>query len=180
MTQSWDRSIGGFTFAPDGRTIYATAADVGEVELFAIDVATGEVTALVGGGHVRSPAVAGDRLIFGRDNLHSPVELYSTALDGGDERRLTSFNAARLAEIRFGDYEQFQFAGWNGETVHGYLVEPVDRRPGASYPLAFIIHGGPQGSSDNDFHYRWNPQVYAGAGYAPTGPKAGVSSRGAA
>ena len=32
--------------------------------------------------------------------------------------------------------------------------------------MAFLIHGGPQGSFDNDFHYRWNPQTYAGAGYA--------------
>ena len=28
------------------------------------------------------------------------------------------------------------------------------------------MHGGPQGSFGNDFHYRWNPQAYAGAGYA--------------
>ncbi len=32
--------------------------------------------------------------------------------------------------------------------------------------MAFLIHGGPQGSFGNDFHYRWNPQAYAGAGYA--------------
>ena len=34
------------------------------------------------------------------------------------------------------------------------------------YPVAFLIHGGPQGSFGNDFHYRWNPQTYAGAGFA--------------
>ena len=32
--------------------------------------------------------------------------------------------------------------------------------------MAFLIHGGPQGSFGNHFHYRWNPQSYAGAGYA--------------
>jgi dipeptidyl aminopeptidase/acylaminoacyl peptidase len=32
--------------------------------------------------------------------------------------------------------------------------------------VAFLIHGGPQGSFGNSFHYRWNPQAYAGAGYA--------------
>ena len=166
LTESWDRSVGGVTFAPGGATAYVTAGDVGEVKLFAIDVASGEASELVAGGHVRSPSVAGDRLVFAMDDLQSPVELYSTALDGTDRRALTSFNAERLGAIRFGDYEQFSFAGWNGETVYGYLVEPVDREVGRSYPLALIIHGGPQGSSDNDFHYRWNPQVYAGAGYA--------------
>jgi hypothetical protein len=37
---------------------------------------------------------------------------------------------------------------------------------GRKYPVAFLIHGGPQGSWLNDFHYRWNPQTYAGAGFA--------------
>ena len=166
LTEGWDRSPGGIGFSPDGRTIYATAVDVGEVKLFAIDVASGEARALVGGGHVRSPAVAGDRLVYAKDHLQSPVDLYTAALDGSDERRITDVNGDRLAAIRFGDYEQFSFAGWNGETVYGYLVKPVDFAPADRYPLAFLIHGGPQGSFDNDFHYRWNPQTYAGAGYA--------------
>ncbi len=166
LTESWDRSPGSLLFSADGRRLYATAADVGEVALFSIDVAGGEVTRLIGGGHVRSPGLAGERLIYGLDHLKAPVELYSAALDGGDRRRLTDVNGERLAELRFGDYEQFSFAGWNDETVYGYLIEPVDLDPAKRYPLAFIIHGGPQGSAGNDFHYRWNPQVYAGAGYA--------------
>jgi dipeptidyl aminopeptidase/acylaminoacyl peptidase len=62
--------------------------------------------------------------------------------------------------------EQFTFAGWNDEIVHGWVVEPADFDPERSYPVAFLIHGGPQGSFSNNFHYRWNPQAYAGAGYA--------------
>jgi len=50
--------------------------------------------------------------------------------------------------------------------VHGYLVRPVGFDPSKKYPVAFLIHGGPQGSFGNLFHYRWNPQTYAGAGYA--------------
>jgi dipeptidyl aminopeptidase/acylaminoacyl peptidase len=45
------------------------------------------------------------------------------------------------------------------------MVKPVDFDPAKKYPVAFLIHGGPQGSFGNEFHYRWNPQVYAGAGY---------------
>jgi dipeptidyl aminopeptidase/acylaminoacyl peptidase len=65
-----------------------------------------------------------------------------------------------------GDYEQFAFKGWNDEDVFCYVVKPVDFDPGKKYPVAFLIHGGPQGSFGNDFHYRWNPQAYTGAGYA--------------
>ena len=75
-------------------------------------------------------------------------------------------NEAALAGVAFGDREQFTFAGWNGETVHGWVVKPVGFEPGKRYPVAFLIHGGPQGSFGDQFHYRWNPQIYAAAGYA--------------
>ena len=65
-----------------------------------------------------------------------------------------------------GDFEQFSFPGYDEETVYAYVVKPADFDPARKYPLALLIHGGPQGSFGNTFHYRWNPQVYAGAGYA--------------
>ena len=37
---------------------------------------------------------------------------------------------------------------------------------GRKYPVAFLIHGGPNGSFGNAWSYRWNPQVWAGMGYA--------------
>jgi dipeptidyl aminopeptidase/acylaminoacyl peptidase len=170
LTEAWDRSVGSFVWAPDGRTLYATATHLGNVGLFAVDAATGAVRELVVDGHVREPAVAatgeGHRIVFGRDTLTAPVDLWSVAPDGSDLRRLTEVNAERMAAVRMGEYEQFTFAGWNDETVYGYLVKPVGFEPGRKYPVAFLIHGGPQGSFGNDFHYRWNPQVYAGAGYA--------------
>jgi len=41
-------------------------------------------------------------------------------------------------------------------SFHAYVVKPVDFDPAKKYPVAFLIHGGPQGSFGNDFHYRWN------------------------
>jgi dipeptidyl aminopeptidase/acylaminoacyl peptidase len=46
------------------------------------------------------------------------------------------------------------------------VVKPARFAPAKKYPVAFLIHGGPQGSFGDHFHYRWNPQTYAGAGYA--------------
>ncbi len=166
LTEDWDRSAGGITWSPDGKTILATASNLGNVALFAVDVASGEVRELIGEGHVRSPAYAGDRIVFGLDHLRSPVELYSAKHDGSDIKAITRVNHDKLAGIRMGETEQFTFAGWNGETVYAWMVKPADFDPDREYPAAFIIHGGPQGTSDDDFHYRWNPQIYAGAGYA--------------
>lgn len=166
LTEAWDRSPSEIFWSADGRTIYTVAENIGQRSLFAVDVKTGVVTAVVSKGYVRSPQVCGKRLLFGLDHLKSPVELYTCRPDGGDVRKVTDINRDKVAAVRFGEPEQFSFAGWNGETVHGYIVRPADFNPAKKYPVAFLIHGGPQGSFGNDFHYRWNPQVYAAAGYA--------------
>ncbi|MFQ5677050.1 MAG: S9 family peptidase, partial [bacterium] len=166
LTEQWDRSPGTIVWSKDSKTIYTVAANLGQGSLFAIDVASGKVRTVVKEGRVRSPAIAGNRIVYGLTNLKSPVELYSVKPNGKDIRPLTKINADKLALARMGDYEQFTFQGWNDETVYCYVVKPVDFDPAKKYPVAFLIHGGPQGSFGNNFHYRWNPQAYAGAGYA--------------
>ncbi|HEY5645688.1 MAG TPA: S9 family peptidase, partial [Pseudomonadales bacterium] len=166
LTAEWDRSPGSITWSRDGRTILVTAGNLGNVGLFAVDVGSGQVRTLRSDGHVRSPAYAGDRIVFGLDHFRSPVELYSMRRDGSDVRPITRINAEKLAQVRLGEAEQFTFKGWNDETVYAWMVKPADFDPNRKYPIAFLVHGGPQGSFDNDFHYRWNPQIYAAAGYA--------------
>ncbi len=166
ITQEWDRSPETICWSANGKFIYTTAANLGQASLFAVEAATGKVLTIVKDGHARFPAVAGERIVYGLDHLQSPVELYSVKSDGKDVRQITKINAEEIAQARMGDYEQFNFKGWNGETVYCYVVKPVDFDANKKYPVAFLIHGGPQGSFGNDFHYRWNPQAYAGAGYA--------------
>jgi acylaminoacyl-peptidase len=170
----WDRSADGLKWSRDGKTLYLTAEDVGQTRLFALDVKTGAAPrALTGAGRVTDFDIGPSGAVYGRDALDSPAQLYSLSFRGPRRAkappapvRLTNLNAERLADIRFGEAEQFSFAGWNGETVHGYVVKPWNYQPGQKYPVAFLIHGGPQGSFGNLFHYRWNAQTYAGAGYA--------------
>jgi len=166
LTEDWDRSPSTFCWSADGKTIYATAANLGQDSLFAVDVETGSVSIVVRDGRVTSPDISEDRIVFGLDDLCSPVELHSVKTNGTDVRKITEINSKKLSAVRMGEYEQFAFKGWNDETVYCYVVKPVDFEPGRKYPVAFLIHGGPQGSFGNHFHYRWNPQVYAGAGYA--------------
>lgn len=166
IAPGWDRSPDGITLSPDGKFIYATTNDVGQRPLFAVDIASGEVQRIAGDGNIGGFDVAGSTVVYARDRLNAPADLYSARLNGKGERQVTRFNAERLADIRFGEFEQFSFKGWNDETVHGYVVKPWNFEEGKTYPVAFIIHGGPQGSMGNSFHYRWNPQTYAGAGFA--------------
>jgi dipeptidyl aminopeptidase/acylaminoacyl peptidase len=166
LTDGWDRSASEIVWSADSRTIYTSADSVGHTSLFAVDVASGSVSMLAERGTNKTPRPAGDRLIVAVDTLHSPVELLSMAADGSDVRPVTRLNAAKVAAAQMGEFEQFHFTGARGDRVYGYLVKPVGFTPGERYPVAFLIHGGPQGSFGNHFHYRWNPQAYAGAGYA--------------
>ncbi len=167
LTAQWDRSAGSLAWSPDGRTIYTVADNLGQRSLFAVDVAGGQAREVVKMGTVDAPQPAGERILYALDTLTSPVELFSVRPDGSDVRQITHINTQRLKEVMVGQPEQFSFEGWNGETVYAYLVKPVDFNAAPKkYPVAFLIHGGPQGSFGNHFHYRWNPQAYAGAGYA--------------
>ncbi len=166
VTENWDSSPSSLCWSADGKTIYATAANIGQKSLFAIDVKTAKVRTVVKDGNVSSSGVAGRKIIYGLSSLRSPVELYSVNPDGSNIRQITNINLEKIAAARIGQYEQFFFRGWNNETIYCYVVKPVDFNPRKKYPVAFLIHGGPQGSFENVFHYRWNPQAYAGAGYA--------------
>jgi dipeptidyl aminopeptidase/acylaminoacyl peptidase len=175
LTEAWDRSPGDLFFSPDGKTLYCTAMDVGQVGLFAVDVATGKVRTVVRRGSIHEPAwapaggrsrTASARLVFGLDDLSHPTDLYTARPDGSDVKKITDVNGAELAAVRMGEPHPFQFTGAKGDTVHGFIVKPADFDAAKRYPVAFLIHGGPQGSFHDEFHYRWNPQIYAGAGYA--------------
>jgi len=165
LTEAWDRSAGGLTWSKDGKTIYTAADDVGNHALFAIDAATGKVTTVVAKGYNAEPRIAGDRVLFLRDTLKMPAELFTVRPDGSDLRQVTHLNDARVKALTWGDYEQFSFKGDKGDTVYGYVMKPAGWVAGKKYPVAFLIHGGPQGSFGDHFHYRWNPQTYAGRGY---------------
>lgn len=165
LTESWDRSASSLTWSRDGRTLYTSADNVGNHSLFSVDAATGAVKLLLDKGTNAGPLLAGDRLLFSRDTLKMPVELFTIKPDGSDLRQVTRINEGRIKSIAWGDYEQFSFSGAKGETVHGFAMKPAGFVPGKKYPVAFLIHGGPQGSFGDHFHYRWNPQSYAGRGY---------------
>lgn len=166
IAEGWDRSASSIAWSTDGKGMYATATNTGQKSLFAIDIESENVRTLVKNGTVHAVVVADGRIVYSLSHLASPAELYGIQVNGREQKQLTNINAAKVAAARVGEYEQFSFLGWNDETVYAYVVKPVDFDPGRKYPVAFLIHGGPQGSFGNVFHYRWNPQAYAGAGYA--------------
>ncbi|MBD3222420.1 prolyl oligopeptidase family serine peptidase [bacterium] len=163
-------SCGAPLFDADGETVYMTTAYLGQTSIFAVDLDDADARLVVRDGGNGSLRWADGRLLYLKDHLRSPRELYTVEPSGKDEERITGINDEALAKTLMGEPEQFTFTGWNGETVYAYVVKPYDwteekAAAGHEWPIAFLVHGGPQGSFGNDFHYRWNPQAYVGAGF---------------
>jgi len=163
---SWDRSAGTLTVSADGKTLYTTTDDNGQHPLFAIDVATGKATTLVTDGSVSGFSISGNKVLLTRDDLKRPADLYTADVKGKGLKQVSHFNAKRIKSAQTGDFEFYTFKGANGDTVQGYVVKPVGFKKGKTYPVAFVIHGGPQGAMTNSWSYRWNAQTYAGQGFA--------------
>ena len=170
VAPKWDRSVAHLDVTRDGRALLATASDVGQSVLFLVDVGSGGVTALSGPGSVGDFSATAKSAVVVWHDLANPPDLY--LLGGKQPRRLTQVNAALLGARTLGAFEQFSFKGWNDETVYGYVVKPPgfygDKSVATElkYPIAFIVHGGPQSSFQNQWNWRWNAQTYAARGYA--------------
>jgi dipeptidyl aminopeptidase/acylaminoacyl peptidase len=164
LTGDWDRSVGSIAWAPDGRSLLVTAGDTLDTPVFRVEIPSGRVTRLTQAGTAGNVNPLRDgAILYTLNSLQAPDDLYR--LDRrGRSTRLTSVNADRLAELDPVSVERFRFAGAGGDTVWGQIIKPADIS--GRLPVAFLIHGGPQGSFGNAWSYRWNPWLFAAPGYA--------------
>ncbi|ODU27617.1 S9 family peptidase [Sphingopyxis sp. SCN 67-31] len=168
LTDAWDRSVASIAWAPGGKALYVTAQEVLDHPVFRVDVATGKVERLKASnaategniGDVTPLADGG--LLYSRNSILLPTDLYLRDAKG-KVTQLTDANAATLAELDPVKVERMQFAGANGDTVWGQIVKPANAT--GKLPVAFLVHGGPQGSFGDSWSTRWNPRLFAQQGY---------------
>jgi dipeptidyl aminopeptidase/acylaminoacyl peptidase len=165
LTQNWDRSIATYAWSRDGKSLFATADHLGQRPLWVIDAASGRASAITASGEVEGFSVGPRKIFYTLSTLASPADLYAVGFEGGKPTQLTRINQIALGQRKFSEYQQFNFAGANNDNVFGYVIKPVDFKRDTKYPVAFLIHGGPQGSFGNAWSWRWNAQAFAGAGY---------------
>jgi dipeptidyl aminopeptidase/acylaminoacyl peptidase len=165
LTEGWDRSPSAWEFGRDG-TLFLVAEDAARQRLFATALRPGTPRQLTSGGSVSglAPARSSDRIYFTHQTLQTPAEVASCATDGSDFRAVTRFNEALVSEIAWGEVREVEFEGAGGGRVQMYLVLPPGFDPTKKWPLLHQIHGGPHAISGDNFHYRWNAQLFAASG----------------
>ncbi len=149
----------------DGKKIYFTGDKEGRIRIFELDLANNKFSEIYGEHTNKSLNLVGDKLYFLQESFKSPAEIYSLSLDDKKLKKISHFNDKILENVKFGDVEEFWFTDRDGIKVQGWILKPVDFDPNKKYPLAFYIHGGPQGAWHDGFHYRWNMEIAPSHGY---------------
>lgn len=167
ITEGWDRSPSAWEFVDDDTLVLETE-DRGRTCLFKLSVSAGGTPELLArDGSLHGPRPARDGYVYVQHStLTQPPEAARVPLRGGAVERLTRFTAEGMSGIDLARVEEMEIPGAGGDPVHVYLLLPPGLPDGRPYPLVQMIHGGPYGIHADGWHFRWNAQTFAAAGYA--------------
>lgn len=175
----WDRSPSSLMFSADSNKLYALAEDTGNVCLFEFDLAMWlssgslEVTPrkLTSRGSISDIARASfisEQLFISSSSLtDSSIYYILDPREGQRERKMISSLSQEGSKFGLSS-SQVSDLWWKGagdHGVHAWMVKPSFFKKGKKYPLAYLIHGGPQGAWTEQWSIRWNPAVFAEQGY---------------
>ena len=175
LTVGFDQYADEMTLSPDGKTIYFTGNTRGKEPIYSVPVEpnfTQKVGTFV--KQIRSDGFFGNlsmtpdgkNIIAVSSSLTSPAEIYRVSVDSGEMTNLSKANR----NLELAKAEDIEWKGALNANVHGFIVKPANFDASKKYPLLVLIHGGPQGAWNDNWGYRWNPQMFANQGYVVFAP----------
>ena len=173
LTENLDRWVNSFIWSPDSRTLFFTTADRGRQAIHLIPVIGGAVRVAVSGDSELDDmqlSADGKTMVYTQQTGAAPLEIYRAASSGGAPAALTHLNDDALAAHELIPLEEFWVDAADGSKVQYFVVKPYGFQAGKKYPVVMLIHGGPQSNWGYSWSYRWNPQVFAAAGYVVVMP----------
>lgn len=168
LTETLDRSVTEIAWAPDSSRLFFTAEDRGRKPIYTVPVEGGGIRiAVFGDAHHADVQLVSDgqSIIYTGHSASHPVEIFRGYSSGGPPEQLTSLNASVLEEYEVTALEEIVYESADGVSISGFEIKPPGFSFENKYPLLVLIHGGPQGAWGESWSYRWNAQVFAGAGY---------------
>jgi dipeptidyl aminopeptidase/acylaminoacyl peptidase len=173
LTENLDRWVNSLTWHPDSNSLFFTTNDRGRQAIQTIPLAGGTVRIAASGDSELDDMQLtrnGRTMVYTQQSGVSPVEIYRASSGGGTPAALTHLNDQTLSEYQLSPLEEFWVDGAEGAKVQSFVVKPPNFNPAQKYPVLMMIHGGPQGFWGHVWSYRWNPQVFAAAGYVVVMP----------
>ena len=173
LTEHLDQPVESFTWSPDSTRVFFTTEDRGRGQLHVVPVTGGGSRAVITGkAHVDDVQFTADgkTMIYTEQSSARPVEIYRASSGGGAPVGLTRLNDDLLAQYQIAPAEEFWVAASDNVRVHSFIVKPANFNPSRKYSALLLVHGGPQSAWGETWHYRWNAQVFAGAGFVVVMP----------
>eukprot|EP00817_Percolomonadidae_sp_ATCC50343_P000644 CAMPEP_0117429944 /NCGR_PEP_ID=MMETSP0758-20121206/9478_1 /TAXON_ID=63605 /ORGANISM="Percolomonas cosmopolitus, Strain AE-1 (ATCC 50343)" /LENGTH=547 /DNA_ID=CAMNT_0005217459 /DNA_START=331 /DNA_END=1971 /DNA_ORIENTATION=+ len=166
VSMDFDRSIGEYFFIDN--LVYMSVNEDGEQALYAYNLNTQEMTRVYNKGHANSFSVTSNKtVIFSYDDFNHPNNIYQGVFTNSGKTltasRMTTYNVQVLAQFTMQEPEKFHYN--SNPQVQGWIIKPANFQPSGKYPVAHLIHGGPEGAWGSGWSYRWNPQLWAAAGF---------------
>ena len=167
ISASFDRSAGELSWSPDSKTIYFLAENETLQPIYAMEPRSGATPKKLLDGFNAAYSFSGDGkiLVTERTSLTMPGELFVAGGDGSGLKQLTHENDSILASVEMDAPETFWFEGAEATRVQAMIIRPPQSVPTKKYPMLVLLHGGPQTMWSNAWGYRWNAQLFSGAGY---------------
>jgi len=168
LSEGLDRWVESMTWSPDSTRLFFTVEDRGRTGLQMIAVTGGGVRNIIFGASTLDDVQFnsdGSFMIYSEQSGSRPTELYRASSTGGTGVPLTHLNDILLGNSALRPLDELSVESSDKTRVHAFVVKPPDFSESRKYPVLFLIHGGPQGAWGETWSYRWNPQVFAAAGY---------------
>jgi len=170
-SEGFDQSSSGFTWSADGSTLYFVSGIHATYQLYALDVASGEINKLTEGKHnYQSVATAGDYLVGQKMSMSMPTEIFRVEKETKEESQLSFVNDTVLDRLELGRVEERWVTTTDDKEMLVWVIYPPNFDPEKKYPTLLYCGGGPQSAVSQFFSYRWNFQIMAAHDYIIVAP----------
>ncbi len=166
LTEKFPNTITDFIWGgPD--TIFFTCPEKGRRPIYKLDIVTKKVEYIYPSHFNRGLKydVNNNLIYFMQESINHPIDIYRIDPSNKKLTQLTHINEKILESLNLTPLHEFYFEGASGDKVHALYIYPPNFKKGKKYPVVFLIHGGPQGDFSDEFHYRWNAQMFASPGF---------------
>jgi dipeptidyl aminopeptidase/acylaminoacyl peptidase len=140
----FDRNKGGLTWSEDEKFIYFVSPSNGGNPIYRADVSSKKVEQLTDyNSGIGSFALLNNKLIFSKNEVANPSELYIADASAKNAKLVSQFNTGWLQIKKLSIPEKKTFTNSKGQTVEYWIMKPTNYEAGKKYPLLLEIHGGP-------------------------------------
>jgi dipeptidyl aminopeptidase/acylaminoacyl peptidase len=174
VTAKYDVSVNEFTWNSGyDRAFFFTADYRGRTPIFMVQVEGNGFKIEYDGAQCNtlSTSRARNMLAFSEAAMDRPagVKVYWWP---GDPKpiEVARANDELLAELDRPRPESVEVPVEGNVKMHMWILKPPGFDAAKKWPVAFLVHGGPQGAWEDGWSYRWNPSLWAAQGYVVVMP----------